>query len=283
MAVLNCRNGDIELAYETFGASGEPLLLIAPMGVESRLTYHEDFCAALVERGFQVTRFDNRDGGLSSRVEDGSKYTLRDMADDAVAVLDALGWPSAHIFGASMGGMIGQTLAAHHPDRVRTLTTTSASPSMRWRFIRPKLSTLPKILLLGKPGKDQQSIGDFAVKLAKVIGSTAYPVDEQWVRRTATTYPPDSAAPMRHMAVSRASGDRRADLATITAPTLVMHGDADPLLPVHVAQETARLIPGARLVIYPGMGHDMPRELWPSMISEIWQLVAPSTSPQGAA
>lgn len=270
MAVLTCRNGDIELAYETFGTSGEPLLLIAPMGNESRLAYHEDFCAALVGAGFLVARFDNRDGGLSTHLGQGATYSLGDMAGDAVAVLDALGWPTAHLFGASMGGMIGQTVAARHPDRVRTLTTVATSPSTRWRVCRPKLRTVPKILMLGKP----QDPGDYAVKLAKIVGSTAYPVDDAWLRRTATTYPPETAAPLRHLAVFRASGDRRSELAGITAPTLVLHGEADPMLSMFAARETVRVIPGARLVSYPGMGHDLPRQLWPSMIGELGTLVA---------
>ncbi|HEY4456535.1 MAG TPA: alpha/beta hydrolase, partial [Pseudonocardiaceae bacterium] len=208
MGVRTCANGDVELAYETIGTSGEPLLLLAPMGNESRLMFHEDFCAALVEAGFLVARFDNRDGGLSTHLAQGATYSLRDMAGDALAVLDALGWSSAHLFGVSLGGIIGQTCAVHNADRVRTLTTVATSPSTGWLVARPKLGTLPKILLLGKPADTSpEALGDYAVKLAKITGSTTYPIDEAWIRRIAGIYPADPAAALRHMAAFRSSGD----------------------------------------------------------------------------
>lgn len=273
MAVVTCKNGDIELGYETFGTSGEPLLLIAPMGNEGRLSFHEDFCAALVERGFRVARFDNRDSGLATHVGPKTTYTMRDLAEDAAAVLDALEWPDAHIFGVSLGGVIGQTLAVHHANRVRTLTTVATPPSSQWSVCRPKLRTLLKILSLGKAGKGQEGVADFMIKMFTIIGSPAYPIDEAWIRRIASVYPPDQGASMRHMRAMRTAGDRRPELATITAPTLVIHGAADTMLSPRAARATARVIPGARLVLYPGMGHDLPRELWPSMIGELNKLV----------
>jgi pimeloyl-ACP methyl ester carboxylesterase len=274
VAVVTCKNGDIELEYETFGTNGEPLLLIAPMGNEGRLSFHEDFCTALVESGFHVARFDNRDSGLATHVDPKTRYTVRDMADDAAAVLDALDWPNAHIFGVSLGGIIGQTLAVHHADRVRTLTTVATPPSSQWSVCRPKLGTLVKILALGKPGKGPEGAADFVIKMFKIIGSPDYPIDEKWIRRISSVYPQDPGASMRQMAAMRGAGDRRPELAGITVPTLVIHGGAETMLSPHAARETARVIPGARLVSYPGMGHDLPRELWPSMIGELNKLVA---------
>jgi pimeloyl-ACP methyl ester carboxylesterase len=270
MAVLTCRNGDIEIAYETFGSSGEPMLLIAPMGIESRLSWHEDLCQALVDKGFHVARFDNRDGGLSSRVAPGTTYSLPEMAEDTVAVLDALGWSSAHLFGVSLGGMIGQVMAVHHADRVRTLTSVAAGPSPQWRVCRPKLGATMKVIALGrKVGSGPDAAGDFLVRMFRIIGSPGYPVDEERIRAIAGVYPDDPAATMRHIAAMRRSGDRRAELARVTAPTLLLHGADDPLQSPHAAREVARAIPGARLILYPGMGHDLPRQLWPTMIDEI--------------
>lgn len=270
MEVMTTKNGDIEIAYETFGSGGEPMLLIAPMGIESRLSWHEDLCQALVDKGFHVARFDNRDGGLSSRVAPGKKYSLPEMAQDAVAVLDALGWSGAHLFGASLGGMIGQVMAVHHADRVRTLTSVAAGPSPQWRVCRPKLGVTLKVIGLGrKVGTGPDAAADFMVKMLKIIGSPGYPLDEERIRAITRVYPDDQAATMRHIAAMRRSGDRRPELARVTAPTLLLHGADDPLQSPHAAREVARAIPGARLVFYPGMGHDLPRELWPTMIDEI--------------
>ncbi|HEY4023251.1 MAG TPA: alpha/beta hydrolase [Pseudonocardiaceae bacterium] len=272
MDVMTCKNGDIEIAYETFGTTGEPVLLIAAMGIESRLAWHEDFCEALVDKGFHVARFDNRDGGMSSRVAPGVKYSLREMADDTVAVLDALAWPSAHLFGLSLGGMIGQVMAVHHADRVRTLTSVASAPSNQWRVSRPKLGAAFKVITLGrKVGSGPDAAGDFLVEMFKIIGSPAYPVDEAWIRAISRRYPNDPAVAMRHLTAIRISGDRRGELARVTVPTLVLHGEDDPMQSMHAARETARAVPGARLVSYPGMGHDFPRELWPAMIAELVQ------------
>lgn len=264
MTVTTCRNGDIELAYETFG-DGRPLLLVAPMGQASRLMYHDDFCAALVRAGFHVARFDNRDGGRSTHLAAGASYSLADMATDAVAVLDTLGWPSANVVGASLGGMIGQVMAVHHADRVRTLTSMSAAPCVSLRVSRPKIRTALKLIGLSRKG----SPADHLVALCRITGSPAHPVDEQWIRHIADQAPPDQAADRRHIKAMQRSGDRRRELAGITAPTLVIHGAADPLQSLRAARETVQAIPGARLVTYPDMGHDLPRPLWPSVVGEI--------------
>jgi pimeloyl-ACP methyl ester carboxylesterase len=266
MTVKTCRNGAVELAYETFGElGGVPLVLIMGSGWPRQL-WHDDFCLALVENGFQVARFDNRDSGLSSRVE--HPYSLSDMAGDTVAVLDELGWPSAHLVGASLGGMIGQVMAVHHADRVRSLTSLSSAPCYSWRVSRPRIRALFKIAALTKRGIGDP--GEFLVELFRIVGSPGYPHDEQWLRHVGTlTGHPDPGAGQRQLAAARASGDRRAELARVRVPTLVVHGEADPLQSVRAGHATAAAIPGARLVTYPGMGHDLPRDLWPAIVREI--------------
>jgi pimeloyl-ACP methyl ester carboxylesterase len=277
MEVLTCWNGDIELAYDTFGTVGRPLLLIAPMGAESRLMYHDDFCSALVDHGFHVARFDNRDGGRSTHRD--SPYDLTDMARDAVAVLDALHWPSAHVFGASLGGMIGQVMAVRHPARVRTLTSVSSAPCALWRVSRTRLRTMVRVAAMLSRTKDP---ADRLVAMFRIVGSPTYPVDEQWLRHISQLSTPDHAADRRHLKAISASGDRRGELANVTAPTLVVHGEDDPLQSVRAGRATAAAVPNARLVTYPGMGHDLPRPLWPRVMAEMVALADRSRTDQPA-
>lgn len=270
----SCRNGDIEIAYETFGdPGGHPLLLIMGVGMPMSL-WHEDFCAALVERGFHVARFDNRDAGRSTHVD--HAYTLADMAKDTVAVLDALIWRSAHIVGASLGGMIGQVMAVHHADRVLSLTSMSSAPCHSWRVSRPKLGALLKIAgVAKKAGTGREAAGDTLVNIFRIAGSPGYPLEEDWLRQVGMAnhdHGDDPKAGRRQLAAIRASGDRRGELSRVTAPTLVVHGEADPLQSVRAGEATAAAIPGARLVTYAGMGHDLPRQLWPLIIDEICAL-----------
>lgn len=188
-------HGDIELAYETFGPpDGEPLLLISGTGVQM-LIFPEDLCHALVDLGFQVARFDNRDTGLSTHLADApapgwfttmirpssAPYRLEDMAGDAVAVLDALGWESAHLVGTSLGGMIAQTLAIRHPSRVRTLTSIMSTPAARIGTM-PKMATLKAILKIsGMPVTSPDQAAQEAVAMKRLIGSPRYPFDEREV------------------------------------------------------------------------------------------------------
>ncbi|MFF5208439.1 alpha/beta fold hydrolase [Streptosporangium sp. NPDC000396] len=280
-------NGDIELAYETFGTTdGAPLLLISGTGVQM-LIFPEDLCNALVELGFQVARFDNRDTGLSTHLTgvpapgwlktmirpSSAPYRLKDMAEDALAVLDALGWQSAHLVGTSLGGMIAQTLAILHPTRVRTLTSIMSTPAARIGTM-PKIATLKAIMKLSNmPVTSPDQAAQEAVAMKKLIGSPRYPFDEKEAgdigRRSYERHPGSPEADARQRAAVTASGDRRKALATLRIPTLVLHGEDDPVIQLKAGQATAAAIPGARLVTYPGMGHDLPRRLWPSMLEQI--------------
>lgn len=271
----------INIEYESFGPeSAEPVLLIMGLGAQLTL-WPVELCEALVARGFRVIRYDNRDVGLSTKFDAAGvpdlrqtlaavmsgqdpkvAYRLEDMAADAVGLLDALGIERAHIVGASMGGMIAQLVAAHYPERTLSLTSimsTTGNPSL------PSATPEAMQVLMSRPqGGDLDALIDFGVKAARVIGSPAYPADEAHLRARVrrdverSNYPAGFA---RQMAAIYASGDRREKLKRITAPTVVVHGDADPLVPVEGGRDTAASIAGAELVEIPGMGHDLPLPL----------------------
>jgi pimeloyl-ACP methyl ester carboxylesterase len=280
-------NGEVAIAYETFGAEhGEPLLLISGAGVQM-LIWPEPFCAALADRGFRVVRFDNRDMGLSTHLTSApapgwlkvmlrpsaAPYRPGDMAADAIAVMDDLGWPSAHVVGASMGGMIAQTLAIRHPSLVRSLTSIMSTPSSRIAT-RPTLAVMRELARLGgTPVRSAEQAGDEAVAFKRVVGSPGYPMDEDMVRdigrRSFDRHPGSHEDDRRQRAAVIASGDRRKALAGVRVPALVLHGEEDPVIRPNGGRATAAAIPGAKLVTYPGMGHDLPRALWPSIIDEI--------------
>jgi pimeloyl-ACP methyl ester carboxylesterase len=276
-------NGPVEIAYERFGSDdGEPLLLVMGLGMQM-IFWPDDFCAALAERGFAVARFDNRDvgrsthfthlgvprlGRLLARPAAAAAYRLDDMADDGVAVLDALGWRSAHVVGVSLGGMIAQTIAIRHPDRVRSLTSIMSTPSPR--IGRPRLDALA--VLASRPAYSREHAERRAVRVFRVIGSPGYPHDEAWLRDTARRAYDRGQDPLgarRQLAAILASGDRRPGLARLRVPTLVIHGEADPLVRPVGGRATAGAVPGARLVVFRGMGHDLPRPLWPAIIDQI--------------
>jgi pimeloyl-ACP methyl ester carboxylesterase len=285
-------NGNIAIAYETFGAAGgEPLLLISGTGAQM-IIWPEDFCAVLAGRGFQVARFDNRDTGRSTHLTgtpapgwlktmlrpSAAPYRLDDMAEDAVAVMDALGWPAAHLVGTSLGGMIAQVLAIRYPSRVRTLTSIMSTPSSR-------SATMPTIAAIralahdaGTPVTDAEQAAEAAVALKKVTGSPGYPLDEPAVRDIGRrSFERDRGAEedtARQRAAVIASVDRRRALADLRMPVLVIHGEQDPIIRPKGGRATARAIPRARLVTYPGMGHDLPRALWPAILEEISALAA---------
>ncbi|MGW7537946.1 alpha/beta fold hydrolase [Amycolatopsis sp. NPDC054798] len=270
MTVSFAHNGDIALAYETFGSQGRPLLLIQG-GLAPMQGWPDDFCEALARKGFHVARYDNRDTGQSSRTT--ADYTLADSAADGTAVLDALGWPGAHVVGVSLGGMIAQVMATRHADRVLSLTSLSSAPDHLQRWNLRKVRTLVKFAAAHrKRPRDPESAGEHLVRIYRIVGSPGHPHDEDWIRsvgrrnfRTRT----DFAAFRRQGKAMYALGDRRAELAGVRAPTLVITGEADPVQPVSAGRATADAIPGAKFVTYAGMGHDLPRPLWPDIIGEI--------------
>jgi pimeloyl-ACP methyl ester carboxylesterase len=280
VSVAFARNGDIEIAYETFGtARGRPLLLVVG-GLLPMSSWPDGLCLALADRGFHVARFDNRDVGRSSRAT--ARYTVADLAADGVAVLDALGWSSAHVVGMSLGGMTAQVMATRHAGRVLSLTSISSAPDHFLRWDRRKISAVARVAALYlKKTADPDAAGEQLVRLFRIIGSPGYPHEEDWQRevgRAAYSRRIDLAGFRRQAAAVFASGDRRAELSRVTAPTLVITGEADALQPVRAGRATAAAIPGARFVTYPGMGHDLPRDLWPAFVGEIHAIAEAASS-----
>jgi pimeloyl-ACP methyl ester carboxylesterase len=273
----------ITLCYDEIGdAGGRPLLLVTGLGQQLH-SWPLGFSRALAERGFRVVRFDNRDVGRSTHLDyrppsvlamlagriPARQYHLGDLARDTAGLLAALELPAAHVVGASMGGMIAQTLAAHYPDRVLTLTSIMSTTGAR-RTGRPAASTWR--LMLGRPPTTRQAAVDAAVAMFRHIGSHGFPFDEEAVRAIAGEAwdrDPTTAGVGRQLAGIIASGDRTEELRAITAPTLVVHGDRDRMVHPSGATATARAIPGARLVTIPGMGHDLPTGVWPRLVDLI--------------
>jgi pimeloyl-ACP methyl ester carboxylesterase len=260
----------VEIEYQAFGdGGGEAVLLINGLG--SQMTrWPEAFCQKLVERGLYPIRFDNRDTGRSSWLE-GQSYTVDDMAADGAAVLDAVGKAKAHIVGVSMGGMIAQVFAANYPARTLSMTSIMSNTG------NPDLPP-PNVALLNTRPLDPSDPGFIAEQVARAeaIGSPAYPwppgaLAERARAEADRGFNPDGVA--RQMAAIRAGGDRRAKLATIRAPAMVLHGADDPLVPVEGGRDTAENIPGAELRIVPGMGHDLPPALYDVFVETIWSAV----------
>jgi pimeloyl-ACP methyl ester carboxylesterase len=273
----------ITLCYETFGdPSDPPALLVMGLGTQM-LAWDADFCMRLAERGLHVVRFDNRDIGRSThlsappptiakllrRSRAAAAYTLADMAEDAAGLLRELDLSPAHVIGASMGGMIAQTLAARHPQRVRSLVSIMSNTGSRvWG--QPSLRTYAVLLRRAPAGRDAYIA--HIERVFAAIGSTGLPRDMEEIRALAAAsydrdHDPDG--PGRQLAAIIASGNRAAELRRITAPTLVVHGKADPLVAYSGGRATARLIPGAKMMGVEGMGHDLPRAVWPRLIDAI--------------
>jgi pimeloyl-ACP methyl ester carboxylesterase len=260
------RNGAVELEYQAFGdPAGEAVLLINGLG--SQMTrWPEPFCDLLVKRGLFAIRFDNRDTGLSTWCE-GQSYTTDDMAADGAAVLDAVGKRQAHIVGVSMGGMIAQVFAANYPARTLSMTSIMSNTG------NPDAPPPNVELLNARPldPSDPNYIAD-TVARAEAIGSPGYPWPPGALAERARAEADRAFNPpgiQRQMAAIRAGGDRRPKLATIKAPTMVLHGADDPLVPVAGGRDTADNIPGAELRIVPGMGHDLPPALYDIFVETI--------------
>jgi pimeloyl-ACP methyl ester carboxylesterase len=267
---------------------GQPLLLI--MGLGMQLTnWPEDMVQGLVARGFRVLRMDNRDIGLSQHFDHlgvpnvalgalrhmlhlpvAAPYRLADMADDAVGVLDALGLASAHVCGASMGGMIAQHMAVRHPQRVRSLTLIMTTSGSR-RLPQPGMH-VRRALIRRPADRSVASIAAHIEGVLRVIGSPAYPPDPQRLHEAVTASVQRSwhpAGTARQLMAVVADGDRSSLLPRIAAPTRVIHGRDDPLVPVAAGNELALRIPGAVADIIPGMGHDLPMQLLPRIVEGI--------------
>ncbi|WP_410613894.1 alpha/beta fold hydrolase [Amycolatopsis sp. lyj-109] len=285
MTEQTVRVNGIELCHETFGAPGSrPLLLI--MGLAAPMIWwDEEFCETLAAQGFRVIRFDNRDAGRSARMRGranlaqayllrSAPYSLADMADDAAGLLDALGIPAAHVAGASMGGMIAQTLAFRHPARVRSLTSIMSSTGGR---LVGRPSPRAMSMLLATPPSTRAQYVETMLRTFRLISSPGYPFDEKRMRdRAERTYDrgvhPGGA--IRQLAAIMADRDRTPRLRKVRTPTLVVHGARDPLVHVSGGRATARAIPGADLDVIPGMGHDLPRPVWPRVIAGITRIAA---------
>ena len=267
----------IDIAYESFGdPRAAPVVLLMGLGTQM-LGWPDGFCEALAGHGLHVIRFDNRDIGLSTHLADApvpdvraallgdtssASYRLSDMAADTIGLLDALGLDSAHLVGASMGGMIAQTAAIEYPPRVRSLTSIMSStgdPSVG--------QATPKALaaLLSPPATTRAEAIDRTVSIVRVIGSPGFELDEADLRRRTGIAYDRSNDPIgvgRQLVAIAASRDRTAGLRSLSVPALVMHGADDPLVDVSGGRATARAIPGAELLVYEGMGHHLPRGLW---------------------
>jgi pimeloyl-ACP methyl ester carboxylesterase len=280
---LAAANG-IEIAYQEVGdPGGEPLLLVMGLATQM-LAWDEGLCVLLAERGFRVVRFDNRDVGRSTRLEAAglprrtdmllgrrrtAPYLLRDMADDAAGLMDHLGIDSAHLVGASMGGMIAQALAIRRPERVRSLVSMMSGTGNRWLGV-PARKALGA--LFARPGAGREAAIEHTVGIFRTIGSPAYPMDEDRLRELAAASYDRShsrAGVARQLHAITASGDRTSALRKLRLPATVIHGASDPLIRPVAGRATARAIPGSHLRLIDGMGHDLPEELWPTFVDEI--------------
>jgi pimeloyl-ACP methyl ester carboxylesterase len=248
--------------------------------------WSDEVLRLFVDRGFQVVRMDNRDKGLSThlswfdglRRKEGPAYTLGEVADDVIAVFDAVGWDSAHVMGGSFGGMIAQLVAARHPRRVRSVTMQSVNPSRSLWLSRPRLRTVLRVF--GSAAKESKTRDDEGEKWAKVYRAVANPVLEgdvaHWreAGRLSFDHGVDAKGDGRLFAALFAEGDRRPQLAKITSPALVVHGKRDTLCHWKAGKATAAAIPGARFLLYPEMGHVPASPQWAAMADEISDLAA---------
>lgn len=284
MTEQTAQAGDVQIAYEAFGDPGDPtVLLIMGLGTQM-LGWDEELCAMIAARGFHVVRFDNRDIGRSGWIEGGQRpdvmavwggdlstvgYKLEDMAGDTVGLLDALGVEAAHLVGASMGGMIAQTVAIEHPERVLSLVSIMSTTGDR-----AVGTPSPKGMeaLLSTPATDREGFAEAAVQAFRKIGSPGFERDEDFVRSRALASYDRGHNPLgvaRQLVGIAASGDRTERLRKLDVPTTVIHGTDDELINRSGGEATAAAIPGAQLELIEGMGHDLPRAVWPRIVELI--------------
>ena len=284
---------NIEIEYETFGnPSDKPLLLVNGLGSQM-INWDEDFIQLLVERGFFVIRFDNRDVGLTTKIDEAGEpdfvkaymaiqsgqpfeapYTLEDMADDAAGLLDALNIEKAHICGVSMGGMIVQVLTLRHPSRVLSLISIMSSTG------NPDIPRgdpeVGRVMTTPAPS-DREGYVEYYVKLRRLLNGSNFPYDEAKNREHAgraydrSFYPPGIG---RQSLAIMTNGNRKSKLASIKAPTLVIHGKDDPVIRVEGGKDTHEAIPGSKLLIIEGMGHNLPSETWVQISKAIAEIAA---------
>lgn len=284
-----CANG-LHLEVEDQGpVDAEPLLMIMGLGMQL-VAWPDGLLKLLLAAGFRVIRFDNRDAGLSQHFDHlgvpnialasmqhllhlpvRSPYGLADMARDALGVLDALGLGRAHVCGASMGGMIAQQMALLAPERLKSLTLMMTSSGSR---MLPGPSMRVRSALLSRPSdpRDFAAVAERSYRLFRLIGSPAYPAPEAELRQRINASLRRSNQPqgvLRQLAAIAADTRRAGQLGRIKVPTLIQHGDQDPLIPVAAAHDLARRIPAAQLEIIKGMGHDLPEQLWPRFAAGI--------------
>ena len=286
MPKANANN--IQIEYETFGdPSSKPLLLIMGLGAQM-IAWRKEFCKQLVSQGFYVIRFDNRDVGLSTKFESAgvpdvikvlnavqtgtyveTPYSLEDMADDAVGLLDALNIGKAHICGASMGAYIAQIIAFRHPTRVFSLTSIMGSTGNP--DLPPSTREVRRALLSPIPPKREAYI-EARIKRMRLLYGSGFPFDEQQAHTYVAASYDRSFYPQgfsRQLIAIRTNGNRKPKLTTIRVPTLVIHGAEDPLVPVEGGKDTAEAISNAKLLIIEGMGHSLPPETWPQIVDAI--------------
>ncbi len=277
----------IEIAYETFGDPGNPpILLVMGLGTQM-IAWPEPFCQALADEGFHVVRFDNRDMGLSTHLHDQRApslagmfvrrqkppYTIDDMADDTIGLIEALGLGPVHLVGASMGGFIAQTVAIRRPDHLRSLTLIMTSTGSR-RVGNPKPAVFTT-LTRRRVVSDRASAQAAVVETFRIIGSKGYAFDEEMLMELGgQSYDRghDPGGYLRQLAAISAQPDRTAQLRRVDVPALVIHGLHDPLVAPSGGLAAARAMRNAKFVGYNGMGHDMPRDLWPDFVAEITSL-----------
>jgi pimeloyl-ACP methyl ester carboxylesterase len=287
----NVTANGIQIEYDTFGDSSSPALLLIMGFGGQMILWDQEFCRQLAEASLYVIRFDNRDVGLSSKLEETgapelseilgaerpvekieAPYTIEDMGDDAIGLLDGLGLHGAHVCGASMGGMIAQTVAIQHPDRVLSMicmASTTGNPEVG--SVNPEVIDSPAIPLMSAPREREANI-EYTVKGMRELAGPGIAFDEKRARKMAAAlydrcfYPEGTA---RQFLALLASGNRKPALAKLALPTLVVHGECDPLVPVEHGKDTAEAVPGAELLIIEGMGHNLPREVWPRVVAAI--------------
>jgi pimeloyl-ACP methyl ester carboxylesterase len=275
--------GEVELVYETIGDPADaPMLLVMGLGMQL-IHWDRGLCELLAERGFHVIRFDNRDAGLSTKIRGPAPnvmrlmaglpgpvpYLLDDMAGDTLGLLDHLGIERAHVVGTSMGGMIAQTMAIRRPERVLSLGSMLSTTGDR-RAGTPKLRVWSS--MMRRAPQDRDAYIRYFARVFRTIGSPAYRMEDERMRELAAAtydrshYPAGTA---RQLGAIMASGSRTAALGNLDVPTVVIHGEADPLVPLRAGRATARAIPNSELITIPGMGHDLPQQLWPTFVDAI--------------